>query len=97
MQGRPLPAAFTAVAREGETARTSQKIPAHRGHGRMCGPRGVVLPGRILQLVDDSLIIVARVAQLLDVFLGDVLLALPDSLSQAKVRGLRVRQLSFAP
>ena len=51
----------------------------------------------ILQLVDDSLIIVARVAQLLDVFLSDVLLALPGSLSQAKVRGLGVLQLSLAP
>ena len=96
MQGRPLPAAFTAVARERNRTDVS-KDPCSPGRGRMCGPRGVVLPGPILQLVDDSLIIVARIAQLLDVFLGDVLLALPDSLSQAKVRGLRVRQLSFAP
>lgn len=50
-----------------------------------------------LQLVDDSLIILARVAQLLDVFLGGVLLALPGLLKQAKARGLGVLKLSFAP
>lgn len=58
---------------------------------------GPVLPRLILQLVDDSLIIVARGAQFPDVFLGDVLLALPGSFRQAKARGLGVLQLSFAP
>jgi hypothetical protein len=57
----------------------------------------IALLGPILQLVNDSLVVLARAAQLVDVFLGDVLLALRGSLNQAKVRGLGVLELSFAP
>jgi hypothetical protein len=58
----------------------------------------VVLHHRAKALVQhDPLIILARDLQLLDVFLGDVLLALPGFLNQAKVRGLGVLEFSFAP
>jgi hypothetical protein len=57
----------------------------------------IALLGPILQLVNDSLVVLARAAQLVHVFLGDVLLALRGSLNQAKVRGLGVLELSFAP
>lgn len=67
------------------------------GRGLSCRAEPDALPGPILQLVDDSLIIVARTAQLLDVLRGDVLLVLSGPLDQAKVRGRGVLELSFAP
>ena len=57
----------------------------------------IALRGPIPQLVNDSLVVLARAAQLLDVFRGDVFLALSGPLHQAKVCGLGVLELSFAP
>ena len=48
-------------------------------------------------MVDHALIVVARGAQLLDVFPGDVLLTFGGLLEQLKARGLGVLELSLAP